>query len=66
MSDSKITVIIKEIFKNESIDNEDINAMLESIKENNLKKESEIRRFLEELKKKIKNFIIDDSEFDEK
>lgn len=66
MHDSKIIVIIKEIFKDEGLDDEDINAILASIKENNLKKESEIKEFLEELKEKAKDFIIDDSEFDEK
>lgn len=65
MEESKMIKLIKEHFKNEDIDDECIEILLNAIKEKKLKTEKEILDYFEWLKEDWNKRTIDDSEFDE-
>ena len=65
MKDSKMIKMIKDHFKNEDIDDECIEILLNTIKEKKLKPEKEILDYFEWLKEDWNERTIDDSEFDE-
>lgn len=65
MEELKIKKMIRDVFNDESLDDEDISMVVEEINKNELRSETEILKYLQWLKEEMSTRVIDDSEFDE-